>query len=387
MASISAESHIMIETRPRSGAPGQSDPADLAAAHERLVERIYESSQRPELWPGVLEEIGQTIEAPFGFVILGDPDAARWTSTPGFDEILQRMIREGWLTRGTYPRRLPKLCAARFIADQETMMIEELRDEPIFRDFLFPSGVGFGATTSVELPTGDRVTIGWRRRSGDDPLGPRELEALDSLRPTLAHAFWIWSQSQQRGMSAVVETLAALGLPALILDGDRHVLATNGLLEAVKPDVAWSAREFTLRDAAADAGLRNALARLQTGDADPVLTFPVKAKPGPGFIARLLPLRAHDILAREAAALVLAPTGARCAPPEALLRSLFGLTPSEARVARALANGKSVSEIAANESVSPGTVRTHVRGVLEKTGSNRQIDAVALLVGMPLSLG
>jgi len=375
----------MIESLSRPAA--ETGHAGLAPMHERLVERIYEGSQRPELWPGVLEEIGQIIEALFGFVILGDSDAARWTGAPGFDEILQRMIRERWLARGTYLRRLQKLCSSRFVADQEAMPIEELRDEPAFRDFWFPSGVGFGATTSVELPTGERVTIGWRRRLGADPLGPRELERLDSLRPALAHAFRLWAQSQKRGLSAVVETLAALGLPALILDGDRHVLAANRLLEAVKPDVAWSGEEFALRDATADVGLRNALARLLSSGTDSVATFPVKSKPDPGFIARLLPLRSQDNLAPATAALVLAPTAARCAPPEPLLRSLFGLTPSEARVARALASGKSVSEIAANESVSPGTVRTHVRGVLEKTGSNRQIDAVALLVGMPLSLG
>jgi len=376
----------MTEMHSSSGLAGQSGHADLAAMQECLVERIYEASHRPELWPGVLEQVGQTIDAPLGFVILGDPDAARWTNAPSFDAILERMIRERWLTRGSYPRKLSQLCAARFIADQEVMAIEELRDEPIFRNFCFPSGLGFGATTSVELPTGERATIGWRRRLGRDPLGPGELERLDSLRPALACALRIWARSRQRGMGAVVETLAALGLPALILDSDRNVLAANGPLEAVKSVVAWPARVFALRDAAADAGLGNALARLRAGDVGAVTTFPIKANPGPSFILRLLPLHSPDNFAREAAVLVLAPAAARCAPPEALLRSLFGLTPSEARVARALASGKSVSEIAANESVSPGTVRTHVRGVLEKTGSNRQIDAVALLVGMPLTL-
>jgi DNA-binding CsgD family transcriptional regulator len=377
----------MTGMRPSSGLAGQSGHADLAAMQECLVERIYEASHRADLWPGVLEQIGQIIDAPLGFVILGDPDAARWANAPSFDEIMERMIRERWLARGAYLRKFFQVCAPRFIADQEVMTIEELRDEPIFRDFCFPSGLGFGATTSVELPTGERVMIGWRRRLGGNPLGPGELERLDSLRPALARAFWIWAQSRQRGVHAVVQTLAALGLPALVLDSDRNVLAANGLLEAVKHVVAWPAEErIALRDVAADAGLRNALARLKSGDAGAVMTFPVKANPGPGFIARLLPLHSHDNFAREAAVLVLAPAAARCAPPEALLRSLFGLTPSEARVARALASGKSVSEIAANESVSPGTVRTHVRGVLEKTGSNRQIDAVALLVGMPLSL-
>jgi DNA-binding CsgD family transcriptional regulator len=373
----------MTEMHPTSGL---SDHADLAAVQECLVDRIYEASQRPDLWPGVLEQIGQIVDAPFGFVVLGDPDTARWTNAPGFDNIMERMIRERWLARGAYARKFFQVCASRFIADQEVMTIEELRDEPIFRDLFFPSAIGFGATTSLELPTGERVTIGWRRRVGRNPLGPGEIERLDSLRPALVRAFWNWAQSRQRGMCAVVETLAALGLPALILDGDRNVLAANRLWEAVKPDLAWSGGEFALRDAAAAAGLRNALARLKAGDAGAVTSFPVKASPGPSFIARLLPLHAHDNFAGEAAALVLAPAAARCAPPEALLRSLFGLTPSEARVARALASGKSVNEIAANESLSPGTVRTHVRGVLEKTGSNRQIDAVALLVGMPLSL-
>lgn len=376
----------MTETPSGSGLSDQSGHPDQATTQECLVERIYEASHRPELWPGVLEQIGQFIDAPLGFVIFGDPDAAQWRSTPGFDGVIERMIQERWLTRGTYLRKLFQVCASGFIADQDVMAFEELRDEPVFRDFWFPSGIGFGATTSLELPTGERVTIGWRRRFEATPLGPDEIGRLDSLRPALARALWIWAQSQRRGLCAVVDTLAALGLPALILDGDRHVLAANGLLEAVKPNLARLAGEFTLRDVAADAGLRDALARLKTGDADAVLTFPVRTNPGPGYIARLLPLHAQDTFARVASVLVLAPAAARCAPPEALLRSLFGLTPSEARVARALASGKSVSEIAANESISPGTVRTHVRGVLEKTGSNRQIDAVALLVGAPFSL-
>ncbi|BDV40866.1 helix-turn-helix transcriptional regulator [Methylocystis bryophila] len=371
----------MSATLSSSELSGQSDQTDL------LIEQIYEATHCPELWPAVLEQIGRIIDAPFGFVIIGDPDAARWANTPAFDEKTARLVRERWLTRGAYPRKLSQICAPRFIADQEVMTLEELRGEPLFSDFCFPSDLGFGATTGLELPTGERVTIGWRRRFGAEPLGLDELKRLDSLRLALIRAVWIGARSRQRGMATVVDTLAAVGMPALILDGDRHVLAANGLLETIKLDVAWSGGGFALRDPAADASLRDALERMKSGDTGAVTTFPVKVKSGRGYVARLLPLRSHDSFAREAAALVLASAGARCAPPEALLRSLFGLTPCEARVARALASGKSVSEIAANESVSPGTVRTHVRGVLEKTGSNRQIDAVALLVGMPLSLG
>ena len=70
------------------------------------------------------------------------------------------------------------------------------------------------------------------------------------------------------------------------------------------------------------------------------------------------------------------------APPVELVQSLFDLTPAEARVARSLAAGKSVDDIAADGGTSANTIRTQVRGVLEKTGCKRQVDIVALLTAI-----
>ncbi|MGH7486823.1 MAG: helix-turn-helix transcriptional regulator, partial [bacterium] len=65
-----------------------------------------------------------------------------------------------------------------------------------------------------------------------------------------------------------------------------------------------------------------------------------------------------------------------------LVQSLFDLTPAEARVARSLACGKTVEDIATDGGISTNTIRTQVRGVLEKTGCNRQVDIVALLTAI-----
>jgi DNA-binding CsgD family transcriptional regulator len=70
------------------------------------------------------------------------------------------------------------------------------------------------------------------------------------------------------------------------------------------------------------------------------------------------------------------------APPVELVQSLFDLTPAEARVARSLAAGETVETIASARGVSQNTIRAHVRGVLEKTGCNRQVDIVALLTAI-----
>ena len=63
-----------------------------------------------------------------------------------------------------------------------------------------------------------------------------------------------------------------------------------------------------------------------------------------------------------------------------ILSELFGLTPTEADVACALANGRRTSEIAADLSISSTTVAFHLRNVFEKTGTHRQADLIALIL-------
>ena len=58
----------------------------------------------------------------------------------------------------------------------------------------------------------------------------------------------------------------------------------------------------------------------------------------------------------------------------------FGLTPSEARVALALVDGKQPAQIAAQFKIARSTVAFHMRNIFQKTGTNRQAELVALLL-------
>jgi DNA-binding CsgD family transcriptional regulator len=102
------------------------------------------------------------------------------------------------------------------------------------------------------------------------------------------------------------------------------------------------------------------------------------------MVAHVIPVRlsARDVFVRASGVLALTPVTAPEAPPVELVQSLFDLTPAEARVARQLAAGQTVEAIATDSGVSVTTVRTHVRGVLEKTGCHRQGEVVALLSGI-----
>lgn len=62
------------------------------------------------------------------------------------------------------------------------------------------------------------------------------------------------------------------------------------------------------------------------------------------------------------------------------LSTSFGLTPTEARVAAALTQGKTLAQIAIDFDISRTTVAFHVRNIFQKTGANRQAELVALLL-------
>lgn len=62
------------------------------------------------------------------------------------------------------------------------------------------------------------------------------------------------------------------------------------------------------------------------------------------------------------------------------LQDQYGLTRTEAAVALELAKGKSLSQIAISFGIGLGTVRSHLKKILSKTGTSRQAEVVTLIL-------
>jgi DNA-binding NarL/FixJ family response regulator len=347
-----------------------------------LVDRIYESSFVPELWPGVLDELGRLVEGTGGSLYLGKSDIQWWTASPQNRERAERTVEAGWLQRGQLVARALAARHAGFLTDLDLFTPDELDQEPIYRDFWRPQGIGWIVGTVFPIPTGENVIFGMPRRTERGPVEPTFVQKLDELRPHLARSALLSARLQLERARIASETLAALGLPALVLNEQGKVLAANSLIDAMPGYVHWRAFDrVSLKDRAADKLLRDAMAAIgATGGS--VRSFPVRDLGAEAMmVAHLIPIRlsARDIFVRCAAALVLTPVTLPQAPPVELVQSLFDLTPAEARVARGLAAGKTVTDIASAGGVSRSTIQTQVRCVMEKTGCNRQADVVALL--------
>ncbi len=71
---------------------------------------------------------------------------------------------------------------------------------------------------------------------------------------------------------------------------------------------------------------------------------------------------------------------------EPLLMDLFGLTPTEARVASALARCIRTADVAQELGVTQTTIAFHMRNLFQKTGTNRQADLIALVLAGPMMI-
>jgi DNA-binding CsgD family transcriptional regulator len=347
-----------------------------------LVDRIYECSVVPELWPGVLDELGRIVEGTGGTLLITKADVQYWTASPRNRELAGKMVQEGWLWREHMAERLFAARHPGFLTWLDVYTPDELDQEPVFREVWRAHGICSGIATAIPIPTGENVLLLSARRTERGPFERTFVQKLDEVRPHLARSALMSARLQLERARVASETLAALGLPALVLNEQGKVLAANSLLEGLSDYVHWRAFDrVSLKDKAADALLRDAIAAIDVAGGS-VRSFPVRDTSAEAMmVAHIIPIRlsARDIFARCAAALVLTPVSLPQAPPVELVQSLFDLTPAEARVARSLAAGKTVNDIATDGGVARNTILTHVRGVLEKTGCNRQTDVVALL--------
>ena len=115
------------------------------------------------------------------------------------------------------------------------------------------------------------------------------------------------------------------------------------------------------------------------------IAMPLIGKHGERYVAHALPLtsgarrRAGTSYAAAAALFV------RKASPEApssmeTISTLYRLTPSELRVLAAVIEVGGVPAVAERLGVAEATVKTHLQRLFAKTGTNRQIDLVKLVV-------
>jgi DNA-binding CsgD family transcriptional regulator len=355
-----------------------------------LIGRIYDAGNDPDAWDPVLTEICSWTDGDAAQILVLNQGASApaLAATVGYDAVAyDRYLKEFALEDPRLPawRRLPPTAqACHVVVDPDWF------DRQPFGAFLDEHGYRW--TMGAIEPGYDRglAGIGVHRGRQAGPFNDEELRRLDLLVPHVRRVLALHQRfdglSGRAGQAE--DVLDRLGQPLILLTGDGRVVHSNAAAEQLFESGRLRLRGHRLdsEDPAEATALRGLIAAVLDPAPDAALTRLLGAAGPAALIARgcRLPVRRPSAVGsvRAAAALFLTPLGQGQGDLLRLLPTLFGLSPAEARLALALHDGLSLTEIAAQHSLSRETLRTQLRFVFDKTGTRRQGALIRLLADL-----
>lgn len=357
-----------------------------------LIAHLYDAAMDPALWPGTASRIAQALGSTSAVIKLhgdgGEVSLLECTRNLVVSERDQAWA-DDWHRRDLWVERSVAYGMSRIITDECLVTREEQARSGFYQEWLRHLGIHHMLGAVFPTSAGVVGVLGIHRPRDAGTYSDHERRQAAIVLPHLQRALRLGQRfaalSQQQ--SVALQALDRIDTGVLVVDGDCRILQSSTMadtllrenLELAAVGGRLSLQQPTLRDkltALVDAALKTA-----------------RGRPGTPGSALLIPRRQRLPLTLEVAPLGPAGPAFGEARPAALifirdpeaplavtrLRELFGLTRTEAAIAGALGRGLSPEDIATEMGIGLGTVRTHLKRILAKTGTHRQAQAVALL--------
>lgn len=358
-----------------------------------VIGDIYEASFNPSHWNQVARALCQLFDAHSCGIMMEDFEfkyrdiigshGLPAATTLGYRLGLAKYDLTFQLQAKTAPGHAEQLVDAR----------EFQTTHPIYyRLILKPHNVGYLGTMGIYNDDEWHVGVALHRSFESHPFGQDELQQLELLYPHFQRALRIQKElfTLRDQRHALQEALGQLSLGLLMVDPEGRVTYQNPLATAlldfhqglkVTPEGYVQAHVqsehkqlLQLLDQVANRAYTRktdrqqviALHHLDQRHAMQVLITRLEEPPHP--------------LAQGKIALYLSVPHAPCNLSAESLHQLYGLTPAEAGVAIALANGLSPAEISRANGVSVETVRSQLKSIFTKMGVNKQQDVIRVLL-------
>ncbi len=354
--------------------------------NSELIDRIYEASVVPDLWPDILLDLAEMTDSKGGLLLSTRDKSLNWTASESVHDAFADYLSGGWFRRCGRRVCMLEQAHSAFLTEQDYWTEEELSNNEIYHEFFYPRDLGCSAGTGLIMPTGDHIVFSVERSHQRGPIEPTHVDTLNMLRPHIARAAMVAARMGLQSATTAKDAFAKLCVPTILLNLDGAGVDSSDEVAALSDHIAWGANNrLVLKDKKADALLHAALGSLNAFSG--IQSFAIRDDNElPVHVAHIVPITrsAHDIFAKGYALLVFNPIDKKAKPSVDLLRSLFDLTAAEAKVARKLADGISVEMIAEEGDVSINTVRTQIRKIIEKTGCKRMPEVVSMISSLSL---
>ena len=358
-----------------------------------VVENIYASASEPARWDATLVSIRNLIRADSYAQYVYDLDAPERTFsrtdllTSGE---LQRYNR-CYAAENDWNAQLPHQPVGRMNINGELVGMDVYRSSRLYQEMLGPLGVEYGVGGAFSRDDRRLGCMNFHRGAKSKPFGAAEVHFLEQVSPHMARASFIQDQLTSHRIVARsgLDALDRMALAMMLLDNRGRIVACNQQAEELFRQRIFCREngELQLYNASGAGRFRTIMREVLKGGGGKRL-FPAGA-------VRVAPFgegsTTYEILALpfvpsvQQVGLLLEPVAAVVfvkqvddspLPHLQLLRQLYGLTATEAKVCSQLVEGFSLAEIADRMDVTREAVRYHCKNLLRKTGVRRQAELI-----------
>ena len=387
----------------------------MIEAPDTIFELIHRGPHEARPWQSLLSHIRDRLNCQSTGIVLNQASAGR--SAIAVYETDEERVNHDYARQfaDNEPYRHLSPLENALTRSREVMTLDEavngqtLRGDEYYRRFLQPYGIVHQVGMCVIEPHGWKCFVGGQRRADQPPFGEAEKALLRAMGPhfeialeTFARARLLEAETEM--MEGVLDRLT---IAAFILDGEGKVKGQNKMagrllsephglfvrqghlhLQRSSADKEFQAILVRARLALDQRGARPVIAgrtidiRAEAPEHDfvDVLRVENDADANLGILIRSMPASSpYRGVGSPATIVYVSNAGQRKLAEEQFLAKLFGLSPAEAAVSIALANGLSLAEIAAQQGVSEQTVRSSSKRIFVKTGVVRQSELVRLI--------
>ena len=364
-----------------------------------MIATVYDAVDEDVGWEPLIEQLADVTGASGGHIFVTHSDGTfsekcLW----GYDDSVDRNYQAFFDRDPRIPLALER--PGEIISDAEFLSDRFFENTAIYNDLLKQADVRYSVASMFPVDDEAMGATALLRPKSMGGFGTHHVEYLGHMLPHIARVLKMQERMRQleRHADDLVAALDRLPTAALIVSEKLGVVCANGRGERLlQGDDSLRSRGGKLvADRPSDtnqiqAALRESI-RLADGMHSEVATPPkvveVTRVGKPPLRLLFAPLRPRYRVrrrARRARVLVLVYDPARQLQLDAeLVERIHGLTYTEAQVATALAEGLSLAEIAQMRRCAEETVRSHIKRIFKKTGTNRQGELVKLVLASPV---
>ncbi len=346
-----------------------------------LLARLYGGLDTAQPWEAFLEALTGWLGSAFATLIITSPGRAQPGTfvTPGADPRFSSSYIERYFANDPF-QGLPE---GRVTSFREFVAGQDPQQLAAYREYL--AQTGGEQVLGVDLRFGGQFEARFRttRTQSMESFTAEDRARFQELVPHLRIAVSLFEKQQFAGAEHALLSSATdgLGLALLVLDRQCRLVSSNALAQQILAEGEGLRRAGTEVRFESQALRRKVEQLLQSGNLDGAVTRFRVPRPEHGDLVATA--RAIDLPAIHsgtgALALFLARPGNDLTLEPDTIRDLLGVTPAEARLCAALAQGNSLVQAAQQLGVAHNTAKAQLRSIFAKTQVHRQAQLVNLL--------